>query len=696
MPPRVGPYRLDRKLGSGGMGTVYLGVHEETGREAAVKLLPAALAREAGFRERFDREIAAVKALSSPHIAGHLASGAVDADGNPLDPDAPDFDADAATAFLAMQYIPGETLLVRLRRDRRLPWRAVAELGIQTCAALRAAHDAGVVHRDLKPSNLILADADAGDDGAGGGDGTAIGRVVLVDFGVAQLFAAGRLTRTGGVIGTAEFMAPEQAVGTRVTRRCDLYSLGAVLYAALCGVPPFRGRTAAEVMQRHRFGTFDAPRRYAPDCPPGLEALLCELLEKDPAGRPADARVVAARLGTVVKKADYFERASDAERRTASPKSSSKSAAPAGVDFSEAPTRAAAGPRSGAAGDAEGDAGTGPLFHDDSAPAADEAETREAAPELPQRGEALVFPRGGPGPATAVRNAVVRELGRQGAPPRVARFLENTWALWALLALVGAGGWAWFSHMPELPPAEMTVGQHLAAARAALEQPEGAAWVRARDEHLAPLLAEGGLGAITDRAAEAKNPAAVPLGPEAAAAVRDEARRLADRVRRHEIEVAARRPNLAAPPATEAERLLRLAARQAYAGDRATAAETLRAFLDMTRGPRAGRAAQARRIAAAMLADLSGAGGRTRAGPPPLPAEALEDARDFAAAGDPAAAAVILDGLTTNYAGDPAAAGLLEDAAALRAQLRSGPPPATLPAPPTASPAPPDPSPTPP
>ena len=661
MPPRVGPYRLDRKLGSGGMGTVYLGVHETTGERAAVKILPAALAREEGFRERFDREIAAVKALSSPHIAGHLASGAVDPDGDPLDPAAPDFDRDAAVAFLAMQYIPGETLLVRLRRDRRLPWRAVAELGIQICAALRAAHDAGVVHRDLKPSNLILADVPDGEEGA-------VGRVVLVDFGVAQLFAAGRLTRTGGVIGTAEFMAPEQTVGTRVTKRCDLYSLGAVLYAALCGVPPFRGATAAEVLQRHRFGTFDAPRRYAPDCPRDLEALLCGLLEKDPADRPADARVVAARLGTVVKKADYFERESDAERARPA------GTGPAELDFSERPTRASAGPPP--------DPETGASLHHHPAPAGDEGETREAAPEPPQRGESLVFPREGPGPATAVRNAVVRELGRQEAPSRLARFIENTWALWALLALVAAGGWAFFQLDPELPAAEMTVGQRLNAARAALEQPAGVAWVRARDEHLAPLLADGGLAAITEQAADAGNPAAVPLGAEAAAAVRDEARRLADRVRRHEIEAAARRPNLAAPPATEAERLLRLAARQAHAGDRATAAETLGAFLAMTSGPRGGRAAQARRIAGAMLADLSNAsdaGGPTRAGPPPLPAEALADAREHAAAGEHAAAAVILDGLTTSYAGDPAAAGLLEDAAELRSRLRSAPPPATLP-----------------
>ena len=663
MPPRVGPYLLDRKLGSGGMGTVYLGVHADTGEKAAVKLLPAALAREEGFRERFAREVEAVKALHSPHIAGHLASGACGPDGAILDPGAADFDPDAAVPFLAMQYIGGETLLVRLRRDRRLPWRAAVELGVQTCAALKAAHDAGVVHRDLKPSNLILAEtgrADAaGDEPAGGGE-PEIGRVVLVDFGVAQLFAAGRLTKTGGVIGTAEFMAPEQASGARVTKKSDLYSLGAVLYAAVCGVAPFRGRTVADVLQKHRFGTFDAPRRYAPDCPPAVEAVISELLSKDPADRPADARVVAERLRKAVAREEYLAREGEAGR-----------AGRAGADLSERPTRTTAPGPVLLADDGRDPAGDRPTAA--APPGGDGGEFGEGGEFGDGGGEGLVFPREGPGPATVVRNAVVRELVELDRPGPVGRFFESAWALWGALALLVAGGVWWFgaqrSGLP--PPEEMTVAQHLSAARSALERPAGAAWVRARDRHLDPLLAPGGIDRITRRAADARNPAAQPLSRDARAQVRIEAERLTDRVRRHEIETAARRPALADPPADEGERLLRLAARQSQAGDRPAAARTLRAFLDAAAGQ--DRYDRARRIAAAMLRDLANAAPDGRPGPPPpLAAAALANAETALSAGDPARAARILDGLETLYAGDPAAADLLTEAAALRAELAAG------------------------
>ena len=683
MPPRVGPYLLDRKLGSGGMGTVYLGIHEGTGEKAAVKVLPAALAREEGFRERFGREVEAVKALRSPHIAGHLASGACGPDGDLWDPDAPGFDADAAVAFLAMQYIPGETLLVRLRRDRRLPWRAAVELGIQTCAALKAAHDAGVVHRDLKPSNLILADG--GGDPGNASDG--VGRVVLVDFGVAQLFAAGRLTKTGGVIGTAEFMAPEQASGTRVTKKSDLYSLGALLYACVCGVPPFRGTTAADVLQRHRFGTFDAPRRYAPDCPPAVEAVIRDLLAKNPADRPADARVVAERLKRAVAREDYLTRAGDAGRREPGGRAGGRTAGltagrPDDGDLSERPTRAAtdAGPGGGPSGPDGFDAAPLVLVDDGGDPAGDRPTAAASAPGRgpgaagPDGGERFVFPKEGPGPATTVRNAVVRELSRLDEPGPAGRLFDSVWVQLAALALLAGGGVWWFSSAEtRLPPAEMTVGQHLAAARGALEGPPGAAWVRARDRHLAPLLADGGPDRITARAAEAGNVAAFPLSEPARASVREEAADLADRVRRHEIETDARRPAFADPPATEAERLLRLAARRAQLGDRPAAARTLRAFLAATAGQR--RVGRFRRIAAAMLADLSDAAPDGRPGPPPpLAVDALANAAAALAAGRPGEAAAILDGLEALYAGDPAAEEVLASAAALRTRLAGEPP----------------------
>ena len=530
---------------------------------------------------------------------------------------------------------------------------------MQICTALKAAHDAGVVHRDLKPSNLILTPTGEGADGG-------VGHVTLVDFGVAQLFAAGRLTQTGGVIGTAEFMAPEQASGRRVDRKCDLYALGAVLYACVCGTPPFRGASAVDVLQQHRFGRFDAPRRYVPDLPPGVEAVLCDLLSKDPADRPPDARVVANRLLTEVRKADGV--GGESLRETAG--ESLGVAGASVVPLGDRPTRAEDDETSDEGMTRDAAPAARPLFAETGVTPAEgnTAETVDAA--APAGGseaaaENLAFPRGGPGPATVVRNGVVRALEETDETHPVARFFEQTWVLLGALALLVIGGIVWFRPSPVPPPGEMTVGQHLAAARAALEQPAGAGWVRARSRHLAPLLAPGGVEAIENRSAAAGNPGD-SLTPEARRYTLRQAQRLADQVRRYELETAARRPAFAGPPADEVERFLRLAAHRTLTGDRPGAARTLRHLLAATAAavPNA-RLRRNRRIAEAMLADL--------AVPPPavsaLADAALDDATAAADAGDPAAARAILDGLFGLYAGDPAADELLKDAAAFRRQL---------------------------
>ena len=270
-PPRLGPYLIDRKIGAGGMGNVYLGRHRETGQVAAIKELPASLAREEGFVLRFNREIEAMKKLNSPYIVKLYDSGT---DGD-------------ETYYYAMEYVEGENLTARLRRERRIPWQETIRLGIQICAGLKHAHDAGVIHRDLKPSNLLLDTQ---------------GTIKLTDFGVAQVFAADRLTVTGAIIGTAEFMPPEQVEGRRIDRRSDLYALGAVLYTMLVGQPPFSGGTAAEIMQKQRFGRFDAPRSFVPEIPSWLDDIICQLLEKDPEKRLPDAFVVSKRLQELQKK----------------------------------------------------------------------------------------------------------------------------------------------------------------------------------------------------------------------------------------------------------------------------------------------------------------------------------------------------------------------------------------------------------
>jgi serine/threonine-protein kinase len=349
-PTQIGEYAIIEKLGSGGMGSVYLGRHLQTGQVAAVKVLPASLAREEGFVERFAREIEAMRKLKNRHIVQLYESG-----------------SDGETYYYSMEYVPGETLMSVLRREKRIPWRQAVEIAIQICTALKAAHDAGIIHRDLKPSNLMVAP-----------DGT----VKLTDFGVAQMFATQRLTVTGGVVGTAEFMSPEQAEGKRVSKQSDLYSLGAVLYAMVTGRAPFSGATVVEVLQKHRFGRFDRPRMFVDDIPPWLDDIICQLLEKDPAERFPDAFVLARRLQQVVSKADLIE-----DRTTADGVS-------ALVD-ADAPTLAAASGRST-----------------------------------------------GPGPATLMKYLLRSEL--EGArEPWLISILNQTWVLVTLLALIVAGGFWW-------------------------------------------------------------------------------------------------------------------------------------------------------------------------------------------------------------------------------------------------------------
>ncbi|MCH8829427.1 MAG: serine/threonine protein kinase, partial [Planctomycetes bacterium] len=139
-PERIGPFVIERRIGSGGMGTVYLGKHVESGQEVAVKLLPSSMAREGGFVARFEREINALKKLTNPHVVELYESGSHE-----------------ETFYYAMEYVDGETLADRLRREKRIEWRTVVDYAIQICSALKAAHDAGIIHRDLKPSNLLIA-----------------------------------------------------------------------------------------------------------------------------------------------------------------------------------------------------------------------------------------------------------------------------------------------------------------------------------------------------------------------------------------------------------------------------------------------------------------------------------------------------------------------------------------------------------
>jgi hypothetical protein len=258
---QLGPYRLGEKLGQGGMGAVYEAVDVDTGEAAAVKVLSPMLAAEEGFRVRFEAEIESLKKLRHPNIVRLYGYG-----------------EQSGTLFYAMELVRGTSLEDELRAGRRFDWREVTGMSIKLCRALKHAHDHGVIHRDLKPANLLL---------------TPDGDIKLSDFGIARLFGNTRLTSDGGVLGTAEYMAPEQADGRVVTDRCDQYSLGGVMYALLAGRPPFRAKTLVEMLQLQRYSEPDPVTRYAPHAPAELARIIHQLLEKDPHRRFANMLILS-------------------------------------------------------------------------------------------------------------------------------------------------------------------------------------------------------------------------------------------------------------------------------------------------------------------------------------------------------------------------------------------------------------------
>lgn len=264
MDERLGHYRIQREVGHGGMGTVYEAVDEPLGRTVALKVLPPELAREAAFVRRFQRETRTLSTLDHPGIVKILDVG-----------------SEGGFHYYAMEFVDGSSLQALLREEGRLDPMRVIRYAIELFDALEHAHQRGIIHRDLKPANILIDTRD---------------RVHLTDFGIAKVIEATRMTTTGGIVGTAEYMSPEQAEGRGVDRRADLYGAGVVLYQALTGRVPFAGQTALEVMQKHRFSMFESPREINPEVPAQLSALIEQLLEKDPARRPPSAAIAKRTL----------------------------------------------------------------------------------------------------------------------------------------------------------------------------------------------------------------------------------------------------------------------------------------------------------------------------------------------------------------------------------------------------------------
>ncbi|MDT0215164.1 serine/threonine-protein kinase [Rothia sp. ARF10] len=264
-----GRYRLGAPLGRGGMAVVWRAQDEMLGREVAVKTLDLTGPDSDNAGERFRREARATAALNHPHIVTVYDTGVED-----------------HTAYLVMELLPGPTLAEQVRDSGPFPVEEVRIIGEEVASALQAAHDAGIVHRDIKPGNIAYA-----------ADGTA----KVLDFGITQLVdeALGhghQLTMTDTIVGTAEYLAPEQATGQRVDARADLYALGCVLTTLLTGKPPFSATTPVAILMKHAHEVPPDVRDLRPDTPSDLAGLVAALLAKDPAHRPQSGREVAELL----------------------------------------------------------------------------------------------------------------------------------------------------------------------------------------------------------------------------------------------------------------------------------------------------------------------------------------------------------------------------------------------------------------
>src|ERR671917_553218 len=212
-------FRLDEKVGSGGMSSVYRAFDPTLERHVAIKLMHRDISSDPDQLERFRREARAVAQLNHPHVVTVIDAG--EDDGNP---------------YIVFEYVEGETLKDRIRRLGRLPVSEAVAYAIEIGRALEAAHASKLVHRDVKPQNVLI-DQD--------------GRAKVTDFGIARSLEADGLTMTGRVLGTTDYVAPEQALGDPVTEQSDIYSLGIVLYEMLTGDVPFKADTQVAVAMKH-------------------------------------------------------------------------------------------------------------------------------------------------------------------------------------------------------------------------------------------------------------------------------------------------------------------------------------------------------------------------------------------------------------------------------------------------------------
>ena len=252
-------YEIGGVLGRGGMAEVHRGRDLRLGREVAVKVLRQDLARDPSFQVRFRREAQAAASLNHPAIVAVYDTGE-------------DRGATGATPYIVMEYVEGDTLRDVLRREGPLPPERAMALAADICGALDFSHRNGIVHRDVKPGNVMI---------------TPQGTVKVMDFGIARAVSdsAATMTSTAAVIGTAQYLSPEQARGEGVDARSDVYSMGCMLYELVTGAPPFTGDSPVSVAYQHVREDPKLPSSINPGIPAELDAILLKAMSKNPANR---------------------------------------------------------------------------------------------------------------------------------------------------------------------------------------------------------------------------------------------------------------------------------------------------------------------------------------------------------------------------------------------------------------------------
>src|SRR5215218_7127674 len=272
-------YRIDAVVGAGGMSTVYRAFDTVLERQVAIKLMHRDIAADADQLERFRREARAVAQLNHPHVVGVIDAGEATPDEDPP------FGEPVGMPYIVFEYVEGETLKDRIRRQRRLPVSEAVAYAIEIARALQAAHDRRIVHRDVKPQNVLIDEE---------------GRAKVTDFGIARSLTEEGLTADGRVLGTTDYVSPEQALGQDVDPQSDLYSLGVVLFEMLTGDVPFHGENQVAVAMKHVREELPDVQLRRPEVSSALAAVVDRATEKDLGERYGSAEELIDDLAEVL------------------------------------------------------------------------------------------------------------------------------------------------------------------------------------------------------------------------------------------------------------------------------------------------------------------------------------------------------------------------------------------------------------